>query len=525
MIGLTFIAVFLLIALVVVSALGFVFLAVMNGMIGMLAKGGPVFGKLFRTAGVVLVAGILAVASINLASEQVAPNPHIFAFAKIVDSSVSQTSVAVDSDSIGEDSTVDELIQPRVSGEFSAENPDTATSLVSTDKVDLPNWVIAGAAAEGTVSNRGSEYIVLKSDLKVLREEADAQIREQAAEVIRKDFSSHYAADVEWKVPAEVIEDAIRRSYHTTETVPDLENAFSAITLKPEHEMHRVYAQVALSPSLRSAIYPGWRKLVVGGRLVKMGQRFGLVSLVVLSLAMYLRYDRQTSGKKRGRLGLLSLAVLAGGSVVLGALGDTMRSKLSAAKFVEAEYCRDRIDQLDDTVIGLNDGPVFEADDAASKIAIVIDSGQFNRPGVIRRQMADYVESLAQNTKIEIHVFTDRHHSTAGFHGGTNSAKVQHGIEELMARRVGKSAPVSRALETALKSDAQSVFMITEGLANLTDRERRRVKSLTVRSNLVPVSFIKIFDGKPTRFDDALQTLSARSGGYLRLLDVLDVDE
>ena len=94
-----------------------------------------------------------------------------------------------------------------------------------------------------------------------------------------------------------------------------------------------------------------------------------------------------------------------------------------------------------------------------------------------------------------------------------------------MLEKVGNPGPVSRVLEMAIRSDAESVFMVTEDLTHLTDSDRQQVETLSVRSNLVPVSFIKVFDGKPTRLDDALVALANQSGGYLRLLDALDSDE
>lgn len=502
MTGLIVLCLLVVVGIVLITSIGFVCLAIMTALFRLVSNSGPFVGRVARAGAVGIAACVMAIASVNMVSgHQTQDTPAILTAVGKTTSMPSTPDVAVDESTAK--NTVQNVeagsaaLQPINVGAGLAEQP-TVTTVVD---IELPSWVTAGTVRQDDVN-----YILLESGLKASREDADAEVFAQAAKLIQADFTTHHAADVSWDVPRQVIEDAIRRTYYTTENVP--------LTETVDHDMHRAYAQVVVSPSLRNAIYPGWRKLIVTQRLVELGQGFGLVSLLVLSLATYLRYDKRTLGQKKGRMAMLSVTILAAGTVAVGAIGDSIRSRFSASNIIAEEYSRDRVDALAEPVIGVSDEPVISADDAPGKIAILIDNvGHLQRPAVLSREMSDAIGLLSENTSIEVHAVSSRRRSQVGFVGGQDATAA---IDKLILRHKGRSSELASALQMVVSSGAEAVYVVTEGLTNLSDSDRETVLQIPLR---VPVNFIKLSDDQPARFDNALRAFSTRTGGNLRFFD------
>ncbi|MDB4614115.1 hypothetical protein OAH18_00350 [bacterium] len=510
MIGLFVLGAMLASGVVIIAAIGFVTLTVATISCRLMVKAKPAFGRMIQTAGFLVAALLLAVWSVDIvagAANRPERAGSVFAFvqptyfmAAVTDDDTNaetQKDNRPESPDTDSATTVDTLTkQPAVTVHQVLAEQD------SSIEIQLPSW-----ARNATTLDGPAAYYVLKSKMTVTRDKAMEHIHQQAAKVIRDDFMKHNSAEVSWELPRQVVEDSIRRTYTVKETV-DLTDSLT-------QEMQTVYAQVAVSPSMRKAIYPGWRRLVASQRLVKLGQGFGIATILVMSLATYLRYDKQTMGKKKGRLGALSLAILATGSVTVAALGDTLKEKLSSAGIVEAGYMRDRL--MDDTLIGREEGPLIDVTGQDTRIVILIDNtSDLQRPGFISKRLTESIESLPAGTTIDIHDLrsVDGSESKVGFNGGQAN---HNDIRQLISRPQGQTpAEFSGALKQVVASAPDSIFVVTEGLAELSHKERSTMASI---GSQVPINFIKLIDDQPIQFDDSLRAFATRTGGYLRFLD------
>lgn len=489
-----------------IAAIAFVTLAVGTMACQLMIKLAPSLKNATKSLALVCATGALAIASVDIVTDKAVQPDGFFSFVSStnhVDPNVAQADSSLLTAKNQKATPVDQgdstSFPVTAEADVSASQSNRSLETKQLKQFNIPEWAKQKKARSGDTT-----YVVITSELHDSKQSAIQQIHSHAAELIRRDFAQHNAAEVRWELPTQVVEDSIRRTYFATESHDLLENGIYT-------NMHRAYAQVTVSPSIRNAIYPGWRKLVASQRLVKLGKGFGLATLVLMSLALYLRYDHRTEGKRRGRIGVLTLAILASGSLALAELGESLKAKLEAAGIVEAEYLRDRIPALEDTVI-TSDSPLIEVPNEDDKIAILIDNiGQLSHPEELVKQVADSITSFSTATEVTVHAITDLQQESVTVVAGRNEN--ENVIRNLVQKHSGKATDLTKALSQVIGTQPDSVYVLTDRTAGLSDAQRSSVASMPTN---IPVSFIKLTGDNLLRFDSTLKDMVGRTGGYVR---------
>ena len=179
-----------------------------------------------------------------------------------------------------------------------AEDPSAVTSFGA----EKPAWIARGDFQDGHTAN----YVV-KGEFQNTKLAAELSMLEIAAAAIRKDFAAHTdmpANTGSWKIPLDMIDEQTVASRH-----------YEIEPTKFPHglvNMHRVTAQIAITPEMRSQLQDVWRPQIVGRRIKVLGTGLGFVALLVVSFSTYLHIDQRTNGRMRGRLRLGLAMVLLG---------------------------------------------------------------------------------------------------------------------------------------------------------------------------------------------------------------------
>ena len=141
---------------------------------------------------------------------------------------------------------------------------------------------------------------------------------------------------------------------------------------------------------------------------------------------------------------------------------------------------------------------------------MIENAGNLQWPDVISREMSDAIGMLSKNTTVAVHVVSDGSQSEVVFVGGQDAS---HQINDLIHRHKGKKSQLESEVQAVVSSGAQSIYVVTEGLSDLSDSVREAVLKIQTHA---PVHFIKLDNGEANRFDHALQSFSTQTGGQLR---------
>lgn len=169
---------------------------------------------------------------------------------------------------------------------------------------DEPNWVRQPVS----VTPLGT-LLVLSSERFATLEEAERQVTGQALEAIRRHFHEEFPNYGKWNIPVSVIEQqAVKRSAYEVMD-KDFGGGFKS-------KMYRAHLQLHFSPELRQALFGTWHAGVVQHRLLVLGSLFALVTLILGTIASYIRLDDLSFGIYSGRLKFAAGALIAAGSLI-----------------------------------------------------------------------------------------------------------------------------------------------------------------------------------------------------------------
>lgn len=185
--------------------------------------------------------------------------------------------------------------------------PDSHTSVESG--TTLPEWV---QDKDSWTAN--SRLAVVTGDIGATVEEAVANARKAAVDLVRDDFVASLPQVGAWQPPASVVaKAAIRRTF-----VEELDR--KTVSSGTPFRVYRGYNQVELSPSVRNRIYPMWKAEVVDRRIWALGGLAGLLTLTFATLAAYFRLDDRTAGNYRRSLKLAAVSVITAGGLAAATL-------------------------------------------------------------------------------------------------------------------------------------------------------------------------------------------------------------
>ncbi len=156
----------------------------------------------------------------------------------------------------------------------------------------LPDWVVSGL--EHTDQNKDnlleSSRLVFESGLFVTLDEAQQDTLAQAALKLKANLQLRHPqyplAALEIS-PEEVRQAASRRSYHQM-----VEHDFGNVLKNGEpfkQNMYRAYLEIEDSPAVRATLFQKWKQNIGNERTAWLGGGFGLVTLLCLGVAVYLR--------------------------------------------------------------------------------------------------------------------------------------------------------------------------------------------------------------------------------------------
>jgi len=156
----------------------------------------------------------------------------------------------------------------------------------------LPDWVISGL--KHTEQNKAnlleSSQLVFESGLFVTRDEAQYDALAKAGLKLKANLQLRYPqyrfGDLEIS-PDEVRHVALRRSYYQL-----VEHNFGNVLKNGEpfkQNMYRAYLEIEDSPAVRASLFKKWKQNIGNERTAWLGGGFGLVTLLCLGVAVYLR--------------------------------------------------------------------------------------------------------------------------------------------------------------------------------------------------------------------------------------------
>ncbi len=155
---------------------------------------------------------------------------------------------------------------------------------------------------------------VVTGEIGATVEEAVANARKAAIDLVRVDFAATFPQVAGWRPPASVVANsAIRQTF-----VEEVDR--KTVSSGTPFRVYRGYNQVELSPSVRNQIYPLWRTEVVDRRIWALGGLAGLLTLTFATLSAYFRLDARTTGLYRRRLKLAAVSVIAAGGLAAATL-------------------------------------------------------------------------------------------------------------------------------------------------------------------------------------------------------------
>ncbi|MFH1302804.1 MAG: hypothetical protein ABIK07_17210 [Planctomycetota bacterium] len=156
----------------------------------------------------------------------------------------------------------------------------------------LPDWVVSGLehAEQNQANLLESSRLVFESGLFVTLDEAQQDTLAKAGLKLKANLQLRYPqyplAALEIS-PEEVRQVASRRSYYKT-----VEHNFGNVLKNGEpfkQNMYRAYLEIEDSPAVRATLFKKWKQNVGNERTAWLGGGFGLVTLLCLGVAVYLR--------------------------------------------------------------------------------------------------------------------------------------------------------------------------------------------------------------------------------------------
>lgn len=185
-------------------------------------------------------------------------------------------------------------------------DPLLAASLPTTDSLHvsktargLPDW----AEKEAVPADEGI-LVPLSSQRFATLQEAEQQVTAQAVQYISRFYRDEYPLSGNWTVPVSLI-----REHAVGEFVgEELDKDFG--------KMYRAHLRLKLDASVRRAVHESWHEQIAQYRLKGFGGALGAVTLVLGTIAGYLKLDDLTSGQFRTRLKLAAAAVLAASTLL-----------------------------------------------------------------------------------------------------------------------------------------------------------------------------------------------------------------
>lgn len=172
----------------------------------------------------------------------------------------------------------------------------------------LPAWTKSKVQRlEGTKSDpqRTVWRVVTEGRWENSIEEARAAVLDEAANLVRDDFSHYYPGGS--AAPSDVIrEHAIRAEFIEQQTHEDVSRPFT---------MYKVYWQVELSPDVREQLSDSWKAEVGVKRAWLLGGVFALFTLIAGTFAAYFHLDKKSKGAHRFRLKLAATALMTAGAL------------------------------------------------------------------------------------------------------------------------------------------------------------------------------------------------------------------
>ena len=191
-----------------------------------------------------------------------------------------------------------------------APNPEriSQTSAVPTG-TSLPEWVQDKEFISGNM-----RLAVVTGEIGATTDEAIANARKAAVDLVRVDFAATFPQVAGWRPPASVVANAAIRQTFVEEV--DRKTVSSGTPFR----VYRGYSQVELSPSVRNQIYPLWKTEVVDRRIWALGGLAGLLTLTFATLSAYFRLDARTAGLYRRRLKLAAVSVVSAGGLAAATL-------------------------------------------------------------------------------------------------------------------------------------------------------------------------------------------------------------
>ena len=222
---------------------------------------------------------------------------------------------------------------PDAGSDVSAEIPDE--SILDSDVRDAaadvpsiprPDWIQRGSFDDGRTA-----VLVVKGNFADSRESAEASMLEAAASAIQARIRSEdpEAALGQWNIPPEIIDRHAVRLRHFEVERTEVSQQFI--------DMHRVTAQVSLTPEFRQELQQIWKPQIVGNRILLLGIGVGLVTLFIVTFAAYFHVDQRTGGRIRGRLRLALMLILIGIGVGMSMHTESIEPILKKLTNVESE--------------------------------------------------------------------------------------------------------------------------------------------------------------------------------------------
>jgi hypothetical protein len=152
--------------------------------------------------------------------------------------------------------------------------------IVEPTEIARPEWTNQGDQTSDDV-----RHVVLSSKLWSTLAEADQELRPKVAEIVRKDFEEHQHSVFDRGSQTSLTDEslfhhAVKKQY--LETVDQDFGTFSA-------PMFRRWMQVEISPMVRTALYPEWKKANVGNRVIVVGFVLATLTFIANSASLFAR--------------------------------------------------------------------------------------------------------------------------------------------------------------------------------------------------------------------------------------------
>jgi hypothetical protein len=171
----------------------------------------------------------------------------------------------------------------------------------------LPDWV---THPPSTIEN-GVEQVLLTSKQYATEDEAREELEQLAELKVKEYFHRDHPYKGHWTLPANFVDVQSNHSLFPKQFVEPIDRTVGTHSFR----VQRVHALLSLSPQVREDLYPKWREQIVGRRLWSLGGIAGMLTLVVGSIAGYLRLDAATKGSYRRRLKLATVSLIVAGGL------------------------------------------------------------------------------------------------------------------------------------------------------------------------------------------------------------------